>query len=198
MTPYGLFSFCQKCQNRSPGSAKNFDEGEYYPFYCMLLKYFTNDLKFNTDGKIKQFIAVCAKFTENRFDPFQLNSNEYLEIFKSWYKVHANNAAYYVNISESFKYIYKFCCDKDIKTLDEYVKKWAVSHLISGVLNENIAYVLGVQNLQLSKPEKLSINNRFLKHANIIKERIDREAKLKNVLNEGVEDVRNKLIWRNE
>lgn len=198
MTPYGLFSFCQKCQQRSAGTIAKFNESQYYPFFAMLIKYFENDLKFDGDTKIKQFVSVCAKYTENRFDPFKLNSGEYLEIFTSWYKVHANTGAYYININESFNNIYKFCDDKDIKTIEEYVRKWAVSHLISGVLNENVAYALGVHNLELSKPEKLSINKRFLKHADLIKERIDRDAKLRTVLKEGLEDLKNKLIWRQE
>ncbi len=198
MTPYGLFSFCQKCQHRSVGTIVKFNESQYYSFFNMLIKYFTNDLKFDSDTKIKQFVSVCAKYTESNFDPFKLNSREYLDIFTSWYKVHANSGTYYINITESFKNIYKFCVDKNIKTIEEYVTKWAVSHLISGVLNENIAFFLGVHKLELTKPEKLSINKRFLKHIDLISERINRDSNLKSVLNEGLEDIKSKLIWRNE
>ncbi len=157
-----------------------------------------NDLKLSSDSKIKKFIEVCVKYTGNHFDPFQLNSLEYLEIFKEWYKVNVNHGAYYNNIQESFGKIYKFCVDKELETLDEYIRKWAVSHIISGILNDNVAYKLGVQNLPLTKPEVLSISKKFLKHAHLIEERIQRDKKLQKILTDGIEDVKNKLIWRNE
>jgi RNase H-fold protein (predicted Holliday junction resolvase) len=198
MTPYGLFSFCQNCQQRSAGSIENFNEGQYYPFYCSLRKYLMNDLKLSSDNKIKKFIEVCAKYTGNHFDPFQLNSPEYLHIFTEWYRVNANDGAYYNNIKESFGKIYKFCSDKELQTLEEYVKKWSVSHIISGILNENIAFALGVHKLPLTRPEVMSINKKFLKHVKLIDERISRDLKLQNLLASGIEDVRKKLIWRNE
>ena len=196
MTPYGLFSFCQNCQQRVAGPIEKFNEGKYYSYYCSLRKYLMNDLKLTSDNKIKKFIEVCAKNTGNHFDPFQLNSPEYLHIFKEWYRVNANNGSYYINIQESFNKIFKFCVDKDLDTLEDYVKKWSVSHIISGVLNDNIAFSLGVHKLTLSKPEILSINKKFLRHIKLIDERIQRDKKLSSILVDGIEDVRNKLIWR--
>lgn len=198
MTPYGLFSFCQNCQQRTAGSIDTFKESQYYSYYHSLRKYLVNDLKLSTDNKIKKFISVCAKYTGNHFDPFQLNSPEYLHIFKEWYKVNANNGSYYINIQESFNKIFKFCADKELSTLEEYTKKWSVSHIISDVLNDNIAFCLGVHKLSLTKPEIISINKKFLKHVKLIEERIQRDKKLHSILLDGMEQVRNKLIWRKE
>ena len=198
MTPYGLFSFCQNCLGRVAGTIKKFEEAHYFPFYCSLRDYLTTELKLNTDGKVKKFIAVCAKYTGERFDPFQLNSTEYLEIFKEWFSKNSTDAAYFMNINESFRNIYKFCADKNLETLEEYTKKWSVSHLISGVLNENIAYALKVHELPLSKPEVLSINKKFLKHSKMIRDRIQRDKKLNRVITEGIQDVKDKLIWRSK
>lgn len=198
MTPYGLFSFCQNCQNRAAGSVKKFEESKHFEFYCSLRRYFMNELKIDSDRKIKKFIEVCAKELGQTFDPFNLGSVEYKEIFKNWLKKNADKGAYFVNINESFRRIYKFCVDRNIKSINEYTNKWAVSHIVSGILDENIAYMFGVHKLELSRPEKLFINKKFLNHVKLIEERIQREVKLKTILSEGVEDINKKLIWRNE
>jgi hypothetical protein len=155
-------------------------------------------LKLKTSNKIKKFIEICAKETGENFSPFLLNSREYLNIVSDWKIKNSNRGLYYININESFKKIYKFCVDKNISSLDEYVKKWAVSHVSSGIINENIAYALNVHKLSLSKPEIMFINKKFLKHVKMIEERVARESKLKDILKEGIEDIKNKLIWRKE
>jgi hypothetical protein len=198
MTPYALFSFCQNCQRRNAGTIRKFEESDHFEFFCALRYYFMEKLKIKSDRNIKKFIEVCVKETGENFSPFQLNSPEYLHIFKEWYKKNSNKGLYFISINESFKNIYKFCSDKKIETLEEYTKKWAVSHIISGILNENIAYALGVHELVLSKPEVMMINKKFLKNKKLIQERIDRELKLKTVLSEGIQDLKKKLIWRNE
>lgn len=198
MTPYTLFSYCQIVQHRKSVSVESFEENPHFQFYCSLIYYFSKVLKFASDAKIKKFISVCVQQTGTNFNPFLLSSPEYLHIFTEWYKVHANNGAYYININNSFQKLFKFCSDKKIKSIEEYTKRWAVSHIISGVLNENIAYMLGLQNLKLTSPEVLSIKNKFLKHANLIGERIDRDEKLKSILEYGVNDLSNKLLWLNK
>jgi len=198
MTPYRIFSIWQKCRRYNPGTIKKFEESENYQFYYSLCYYFREKLKITSDLKIAQFIEVCARETGARFNPFELTSLEYLEIFKEWFLKNSNKGAYLMNVNESFKKIYKFCSDKNIVSLEEYTKKWGVSHLVSGILNENVAYVLGVHKLTLTKPEVTMINKKFLKHLKSIEERINRENNLKKVLSEGIEDIKNKLIWRNE
>lgn len=198
MTPFEIFSFCQQCQQRSSGSLENFEKSGHYKYFCLLCNYFKNDLKFKTIAKIKKYIAICVKDTGHNFNPFLLHTTEYRNIVSDWKNKNSNRGLYYINVNESFKKIYKFCVDKDISTLEEYTKKWAVSHVSSGIINENIAYALDVHKLPLSKPEIMFINKKFLKHVKMIEERIARESKLREMLKDGIEDIKKKLIWRKE
>lgn len=198
MTPFDIFAFCQQCQQRNPGSLKTFEDSDHYKYFCLLYAYFKNGLKFKTANKIKKYILICVKETGHNFNPFLLNTAEYRNIVLDWKNKNSNRGQYFINLNESFKRIYKFCVDKDILTLDDYIKKWAVSHVSSGIINENIAYALNVHKLVLSKPEIMFINKKFLKHVKMIEERIARESKLREILEEGIEDIKKKLIWRKE
>ena len=120
---------------------------------------------------------------------------EYAELFNIWYRKNSNEGAYLLNIAEGFRNIYKFCANKNIGSVEEYVNRWGVSHLVSGILDENIAYVLGFGERELSKPEALLINKKFVKNKKMIEQRIAREPRLREDLEEGLKDLKKKLGW---
>ena len=168
-------------------------DSKFYGFFNLLDKYFKKQLKFN-DKKTKTFIQVCSNIHEGNFDPWKLNSQEYLNDFKSWYKVNASASTYLESIKSSVKNIVKFCKQKKITKIEDYVTNWGVTHYISGVLNDNVAYIIGLHELQLTKPEKFMIK-RFLKNLPIIKERIEREKQLEYVLKKEIDDAKKMLSW---
>jgi hypothetical protein len=192
--PHDLFKLCMGCLHRSCGTTiQDFNESKHYNFFNMLLKYFKNELKFNSI-QIRQYVTVLAKIHENSFDPWKLDSQEYFNDFKAWYKVNSSKDAYLNNVKESVKTIIKFCKTKKIKKLEDYVKNWGVTHYISGVLNENVAYAIGLHELTLSKPEKFMVK-RFLKNVPMIKERLEREGRLKVLLEDEIKQAKEMLIW---
>jgi hypothetical protein len=194
MTPFNLYKFCMGCMQRSCSfDTINFEESKHYSFFNMLANYFKKQMKFN-DIKIRQYVSVLAKIHESRFDPWKLNTQDYFDDFKAWYKVNASRDVYLNNVKDSIKNIIKFCKSHRIKTLDDYINKWGVTHYISGTLNENVAYVLGLHNVTMSKPEKFMIR-RFLKNVPMIKERIEREGQLKVILEEYTHQAKEMLIW---
>lgn len=194
MTPYKLFKTSMGCMGRGYNKSEtDFNESTYYGFFNMLLKYFKYEMKFN-DIQIRQFVEVSAKIHESRFDPWKLNSPEYLESFKVWYKVNRSKDAYLANVKESIRDIVKFCKQKKIKKLEEYVTSWGVTHYINGKLNDNVAYMIGLHEVQLSKPEKFMLK-KYLKIVPLIKERIEREGRLKVLLEHEVEQAKEMLFW---
>lgn len=194
MNPYSLFKLCMNVQGRTyKATEEEFNDSKYFNFFYMLTKYFKTQLKFN-DTKVKQFVSIIFHLHPNDFDPWKLNSPDYLEDFKAWYKVNSSRDAYIENVRESFRDIVKFCKQKNIKRLDEYIKSWGVTHYINGKLNDNVAYVLKLHEQTLSKPEKFMIK-RFLKNVPMIKERIEREGRLKTVIEEEVQHATKSLFW---
>ena len=195
ITPYKIFSICQSLLGNVRGGEKWFLESHYYGYYCLLLKYFTNDLKMTSIKQIKTFISVCAKNTGSSFSEYSLITPEYAELFNIWYRKNSNEGSYFTNIQECFRNVYKFCSNKGIRSVEEYVSKWGVSHLVSGILDENIAYAMGLGKKELSKPEQVMIGKKFGRHIKQIEERIAREDKLREELEEGLKDLKKKLGW---
>jgi hypothetical protein len=182
------------CMGRSYNKdQKDFEESTHFKFFYMLCKYFKNELKFN-DIKIKQYIEISAFIHKNTFDPWKLNSPEYINEFKSWYKINSSKDAYLNSIKESINYVIKFCQKKKIKTIESYIKNWGVTHYTSGILNDNVAYAFGLQDVTLSKPEKFMLR-RFIKNIPMIKERLEREGRLKTLIEAEVQKAKEMLIW---
>ena len=98
------------------------------------------------------------------------------------------------SVRDSVKNIVKFCKHKKINKLESYITNWGVTHYISGVLNDNVAYALKLQDVSLSKPEKFMIR-KFLKNVPLIKERLEREGRLKTLLESEIQQAKEMLIW---
>jgi len=194
MNSYHLFKLCMGCKGRSYNkSEEDYKESPHFNFFNMLVKYFMKELKFN-DLQIKQYVSVCAKLYEGSFDPWKLNSREYLEAFKAWYKINSSADTYLASVRDSVKNIVKFCKHKKINKLEDYITNWGVTHYISGVLNDNVAYALKLQEVTLSKPEKFMVR-KFLKNVPLIKERLEREGRLKTLLESEIQQAKEMLIW---
>lgn len=194
MSPHNIFKICMACKGRACNTDEDsFNESQHFGYFNMLSNYFKKQLKF-TDKQVGQFIGVCAKLKESNFDPWQLHSSGYLEEFKEWYKVNRNKDAYINNVKESIVNIVKFCKVKKIKNLNDYVNTWGVTHYISGKLNDNVAFMLGLHEVTMTKPEKFMLK-KYLKNVQLIKERVEREGRLKEVLESGIKQAKEMLIW---
>jgi hypothetical protein len=182
------------CKNRAyTKDEEEFNSSPYVGYFRMLSGYFQNQMKFS-DKQIKQYISVCAKLHETSFDPWQLHSHEYLEKFKEWYRVNKNSDAYINNVKHSINEVIKFCKAKKIKNLTDYINSWGVMHYTSGKLNDNVAFMLGLHEVQMTKPEKFMVKT-YLKNVQLIKERVEREGRLKEALESGIQQAKEMLIW---
>ena len=193
MNAYKLFRLCMGCMGRPYGkSEEEFNNSEFFKFFYALSKHFKT-LKFN-DIKTRQYVEVCAKMQGGNFSPWKLNTQEYYDSFMSWYKINSTKDAYMANVKDCIKTVIKFCKQKKITKLEDYISNWGVTHYISKVLNDNVAYALGLHNIKLTKPEKFMIKT-FLKNVPMIQERIEREGRLKTVLEEEIKQAKEMLIW---
>jgi hypothetical protein len=168
-------------------------EEEFYKnknasYFTKLYLYFTKTLHLS-EQQMKQFICICQNEKGSMFNIFDLVTPEYNQIVKNWLVIHSDKGSYYQHLTESMRYMYEFCKTKRIKSLDVYIKHWGVSHLISGRLNENIAFALGLQNVELTKPEKSLIQFKFLRHIEAYKDRFEREEKLRNYIEKNIEKI---------
>lgn len=194
MNAYKLFKYCMGCAEKPYSKTEEeFNESEFFKFFYALSKHFKSVLKFN-DIKTKQYISVCAKIHGSNFSPWKLNTTEYLEDFASWYKINSSLDTYMRSVKESIHTIVIFCKKKKIRKLDDYIKNWGITHYISGVLNDNVAYAMGLHEVVLTKPEKFMIK-KFLKNVPMIKERIEREGRLNTLLEAELKQAKEMLIW---
>jgi hypothetical protein len=175
---------------------EQFNDSEFFKFFYALNKHFKSTLKFN-DKQTMDFIKICSMLQGPSFSPWKLNSQEYYDSFLSWYKINATKDTYIANVKDSIKNVIKFCKQKNITNLEYYIKNWGVTHYISKVLNDNVAYALGLHEIPLSKPEKFMIRA-FLKNVPMIKERISREGRLKTILDTDIKQAKEMLIWNSE
>jgi len=120
-------------------------------------------------------------------------SDEYMRAYDEWADIHENKHAYRKHILKSIQDVYTFCREQDIKDLREYVQRWSVSHLTSGVLDENVAYALKVHDAQLTKPEKRLIKKKYLDKVVEIEERMKREKELRKFIEKNIRVVQNKI-----
>lgn len=194
MNAYKLFKYCMGCAEKPYSKTEEeFNESEFFKFFYALSKHFKSVLKFN-DVKTKQYISVCAKIHGSNFSPWKLNTTEYMEAFASWYKINSSLDTYMRSVKESIHTIVNFCKKKKIRKIEDYIKNWGVTHYISGILNDNVAYAMGLHEVNLAKPEKFMIK-KFLKNVPMIKERIEREGRLNILLEAEIKQAKEMLIW---
>lgn len=193
MQTFTLFKITQGCLGRKyQGTKGQFESGRFYGYFSNLNDFLKDKFDYS-DAKIRQYISVVSKMEGEKFDPFKLDSDEYMDTFKDWLRVNQSENAYKINIFNSCQHIYNFCKDRNIYTLNEYTKKWGVSHFISGKLNENVAFLLGLHNLTFTKPEKLALTKPFLKNTGLISERMERETAIKSFIQRNLRKVEKKL-----
>lgn len=193
MSPYRLFKFSQSLAGKGyNGTSGMFNSSKYYNYFCRVV-IFLDEYVGKDENKQKEYISVCAKEFGNDFSPFSLDSSHYKAAYEKWVKVNGSVFSYTENIIKSCRYVYKFCKENKIYNLEDYIKKWGVSHFISGRLNENLAVFLNLHEINMSKPEKTILNRRFLKNVKLIKERIERENRVKNVIKKNAAKIQQKL-----
>lgn len=193
MQTFTLFKAVQSFLGRKYNGTKGqFESGKYYGYFNNLNSILAKKFDYS-DPKIRQYLKIVSDYYGERFDPFSLDSDEYFETFKNWLKVNGNRNSYKINVFNSCQKIYKFCKDKEIYDLKEYINKWGVSQYISKNLNENVAFVLGLQNVKLTKPERLAINKVFLKNTGMISERLEREKDIKKYIITNLDKIQLKL-----
>lgn len=193
MTPFSLFKRCQGTIGRKyRGSESDFDSLDCVNFYRSAIDYFKE--KFGRgDRTIIEFLKVCSSEYGSRFDPFQITTDGYMKTYNKWKEIHADESSYRKNILKSIQDIYNFCRDRDIHSLGEYVQRWSVSHITSGVLNDNVAYILKVHESVLTKPEKTLIKKKYLSKLKDIEERMSRETELKKFILKNLKILEKKI-----
>jgi hypothetical protein len=193
MSPYTLFIFCQKASGKGySGTEDDFLESRFYNFFEGLTKYFELKCKFG-DKDIKKYIRICVRQKGNLFNAYDLGSDEYANLVKDWQNVHGNKNLYNKKIVDSFNGIFSFCMKKKIYSLRTYVKEWGLQHLVSDRITDNVAYALGVHKLTLSSIDKMMIHKKFLKNVDIIKDRLENNPDLKELLQVQIKDIQEKL-----
>jgi hypothetical protein len=182
MTPYALFKVCEGLKGRRyNGTVDDFDELPLSSYYHSLSSYLYDQV--SSKGRVHhKFLTICANEYGSRFDPFELMSSPYLDVYQNWLSINESPESYRKNILKSITFIYDFCVDRDIKTLKKYARSWSASHIISGKMNENVAVILKVHDLKFSKPEKKLLNTKFLKKVKHIQERLEYDTELKKYI----------------
>jgi hypothetical protein len=189
MSPYELFKFNQILIGKGyNGSVDDFKVSSYYPYFNMLIRHYNNT--FDTDYKLKRFCSILFNIYGEQYNPFKLESEEYLLKYKEWESVHRDKFSYKKDIKNTCDFIFKFCVDKKIYDLTLYVSKWSISHIICGKINYNIAYLLGVQNQKISIPHSVLLNKKFLRNIPMIKKRLDREKEIMKYCVDEIEDIK--------
>jgi len=193
MTPFSLFKRCQNAIGRKyRGDESDFDSLDCVNFYRSSVDYFKEQFG-RSDRCILEFLKVCSSEYGSRFDPFQITTDDYMKSYKMWKEIHSDELSYRKNILKSIQGIYNFCRDRDIHSLGEYVQRWSVSHITSGVLNENVAYILKVHDCVLTKPEKTLIKKKYLIKVKDIEERLSREDELKKFIVKNLKVLEKKI-----
>jgi len=192
-TPFNVFKMCQNALGRKyNGTVQDFESLPAYNYYVGLSLYLREYL-----GKRKykhiRFINVCAKELGARFDPFQLKSEEYKKVYEEWESINGSPEKYKRNVLDSIQFIYDFCKTKNIKELDKYRNTWSVTHLISGKMNENVAFMLGVQKNTYTKPETKLLKQKYLNHLDDIEERLKEDKELREIIETQLEIVQKRL-----
>lgn len=203
MNPYQLFKFCQGLKGRKYSVTKGmFDSGKFYKYFVGLCIFLETNI--GTDVvKQKEYVSVVAKLSGSQFDPFLLDSDAYQKMYKEWFAINGSMFSYKNDILKSCKFVFRFCRDNKIYNLKDYVNKWGVSHFISGKLNENLAFKLGLHEINMTKPEMSILKSKYLKNVNLIEQRLKRENSIDDFINKKMAKIeqwltilstRNKII----
>lgn len=193
MSPFQIFKLCQGTLGRKyRGDRSSFEQLNCSAFYFSLADYLKDKFGKANVAQAK-FIKVCGKQLGSSFNPFELMTEEYMNVYNKWLSVHGSAESYKENIKNSIQYIYDFCRDKDITSIEEYTKRWSVSHIVSGILEENVAYILGVQELYLTKPEKKLIKKKYMDNVLDIKARLERDKEILDFIIDALDKVQNKI-----
>lgn len=206
MNPYQLFKFCQGLKGRKYALTKGmFDSGKYYKYFVGLCIFLENNIGKDIN-KQREYVAVVAKLSGVQFDPFLLESDTYQKMYKEWLTVNGSMFSYKNDILKSCKYVFKFCRENEIYNIQDYVKKWGVSHFIAGKLNENVAYKLGLHEINMTKPETNMLKSKYLKNVSLIEQRLKRENNINDFITKKLAKIeqwltilesRNKIVTSN-
>lgn len=193
MTPFQLFKKCEyHCGRKYRGNLTDFEQLRCHEYFCGLNKFLIAKFGKNNKAHIT-YIEICAKNFGSRFSPYELMSSVYWESFEKWRKINENPEAYRRHLAKSLQYVFDFCVDNEIYNLKEYVVKWAVPHIISEKLNENIAYVLEVQGIYFTAPEKKIIKKLYLKNLKHIEERMNDSQDLRVFIENEIAKIKDRL-----
>ena len=179
-----LFKLCQQLQGRKYDKGKDYFLEQSYAKYFDEVAYKLTKLLRDSDKNVKNYIRICHINFADTFDPYKLLSEEYQDSFRVWLSQNRSKSDYIRKINESFDFIYNYCIKNKIQTLNEYTRIWGVSHLLSGKISENVAFAIGVHKNNLSKPEKMALEKKFLKHLKVIEERLIREKRIGMLIEE--------------
>lgn len=193
MSPYQIFRICQGAIGRRyRGTIDDFKLLDCCSYYYSLSDYL--DDKVGRDSKKqRKFIQVCEVHYGSRFDPFHLMTDEYMKVYLEWESVNGSDDAYKQHVLKSIQDVYDFCRERDITRLKDYTERWAISHITSGVLDENVAYALKVQDARLSKPEKRIIKKKFLDKLKDIEDRFSRDNELREFIQRNLDTIEKKI-----
>ena len=193
MTPYQVFRICQGTMGRKyRGTIDDFKALDCAAYYFTLSTFLEDKIGKN-DNNQRQFISVCGTAFGSRFDPFLLMTDEYWNEYQKWADIHKDADSYKSHIKKSIQYVYDFCVEKQIPTVGEYVNRWSVSHITSGVLDEMVAYIIKVHESHLTRPEKRMIKKKFLDKIGEIEDRLNREPELRKMIEKNITILERKI-----
>lgn len=179
-----LFKLCQQLQGRRYNKGLEYYAEQSYANYFEEVSYKLTKLLRDSDKNVKNYLRICHINFGDSFDPYKLLSEEYQDAFRVWLSQNRSKSDYIRKINDSFDYIYNFCIKNKIETLNEYTRIWGVNHLLSGKITENVAFAIGIHKNNLSKPEKMALEKKFLKNLKVIEERLIREKRIGRLIEE--------------
>ena len=194
MTPYQVFRICQGALGRRyNGTVEEFRQLDCAAYYFSLCEFLYDRFGSKEEAQ-RRYIRICEQQYSSRFDPFHLMTDEYIAVYDEWAAIHKDSASFRKHIKKSIQNLYDFCVDRHICYMEDYVNRWAVSHLTSGFLEPTIAYMIGVHESSFTRPEKRLIKKKFLDKIPEIESKLESDSELRHLIEKNIGVLKKKIL----
>lgn len=195
MTPYDLYCFCRRMQQRNRPKYDTFEKSSEFGFMNMLHDHLQNSMELD-DKEIRNYIKSNFIEKGNTFDIYQLMSSESNEIYKQWKNKLSTKSKYFSEVLNGISFIENFCIKKSIN-FDQYCYKYAMKHVREKRFDWSISvYCNFIDIYKLKRVEKILLKN-YIDQYNIISNRLN-NLELRTLISERVEDMKNLLNHMSE
>jgi NTP pyrophosphatase (non-canonical NTP hydrolase) len=194
MTPHSLYNFCRSVRKWSKLEKQKFDELTEKNFYYLLLDYFVKKREM-TDKDIKLYIISNHEKNPDSFSPFSLMNEECYELFKEFKNKRAlTEQEYYDSVIKDIIFIENYCLKNNIKTFEDYIKKYAPKHIREKKFDWIIAVYYNMIDInKLNTIDRIMFKPYIMQYKKI-ERRIKENPKLVTVIEKRVEQLKGLLF----